>query len=293
MPWDAFDAPLSSSRVLCTTVMSLAQEQYTILAPASTSSNRISPQSILPPSLSNKRPSTLKQPSSSTNAQRSPQPIGMTSNIAQTAVDRLISAQLKEQGFDGAEPAALQRLGDEVIAYVEDLYQRAQDYANLANRASPMMNDLRLAFVDVGLEAAELRPIIRKRKRRSSKSKPKFELVPPPAEPPAPEMLGSDDEDSSSIPATIQELPPTYPPLPPRHTYVQTPPSPPKKQALPSLEKKLKNAGLVQESLRNLLVQTEDVVDPADTDLLGAIVNCESTAHPRKKWKVSKSKVDV
>lgn len=72
-----------------------------------------------------------------------------------------------------------------------------------------------------------------------------------------------------------------------------TQPSPPKKQALPSLEKKLKNAGLVQESLRNLLVQTEDVVDPADTDLLGAIVNCESTTHPRKKWKVSKSRFEV
>jgi transcription initiation factor TFIID subunit 8 len=42
----------------------------------------------------------------------------------------------------------------------------------------------------------------------------------------------------------------------------------------------------VQESLRNLLAQTEDVVDPEDTELLGAIVNWEATMAPRKKWKV-------
>ncbi|VDC02582.1 unnamed protein product [Peniophora sp. CBMAI 1063] len=273
--------------------MSSGQQQYTIFAPASTSSGHISPpDNTLPPSISNKR--SMKQTSSTSthHTQRSTQPPGMTASVAQVAVDRLISAQLKDQGFDGAGPVALHKLGDEVIAYVENLYRTAHDYANLANRSIPTVNDLRLAFVDVGLEPADLRPIIRKRKRRSYKHQPRFDLIPPPGESPVPEMLLLDD-DESSVPATIQELPPTYPPLPPRHTYVQTPPSPPKKQALPSLEKKLKNAGLVQESLRNLLVQTEDVVDPADTDLLGAIVNCESTAHPRKKWKVSKSKVEV
>lgn len=102
--------------ILCTTVMSFAQQQqYTILAPASTSGRHLSPPQILPPSLSNKK--SLKQASSSSaHPQRSPQPPGVTASVAQTAVDRLISAQLKEQGFDGAEPAALQRLGDEVAA---------------------------------------------------------------------------------------------------------------------------------------------------------------------------------
>jgi transcription initiation factor TFIID subunit 8 len=63
-------------------------------------------------------------------------------------------------------------------------------------------------------------------------------------------------------------------------------PSPPRKQALPSLEKKLKNASLVQESLQNLLLATEDVVGPDDGEILGAIVNWEATVHPRKRWKL-------
>ena len=52
-------------------------------------------------------------------------------------------------------------------------------------------------------------------------------------------------------------------------------------------EKKLKNAGLVQESLRNLLTATEDNADNEDGELLGHIVNWESTTHPRKRWKLN------
>lgn len=61
--------------------------------------------------------------------------------------------------------------------------------------------------------------------------------------------------------------------------------SPPKKAALPSLEKKLKTASLVQESLKNLLLATEDSTDQDDGELLGAVVNWEATTHPRKRWK--------
>ncbi|KAG6857319.1 hypothetical protein H0H87_005622, partial [Tephrocybe sp. NHM501043] len=63
--------------------------------------------------------------------------------------------------------------------------------------------------------------------------------------------------------------------------------SPPRKAALPSLEKKLKTAALVQESLRNLLVATEDSTNQEDSELLGHLVNWEASAHPRKRWKVS------
>ena len=65
--------------------------------------------------------------------------------------------------------------------------------------------------------------------------------------------------------------------------------SPPKKAALPSLEKKLKTAGLVQESLKNLLLATEDNSNQEDAELLGHIVNWEVNVRPRKKWKVGKS----
>lgn len=62
--------------------------------------------------------------------------------------------------------------------------------------------------------------------------------------------------------------------------------APPKKAALPSLEKKLKNAALVQESLKNLLLATEENTDQ-EGELLGAIVNWETTTHPRKRWKMA------
>lgn len=62
--------------------------------------------------------------------------------------------------------------------------------------------------------------------------------------------------------------------------------SPPKKAALPSLEKKLKTAGLVQESLKNLLLATEDSTGQEDAELLGHIVNWETGLHPRKRWRV-------
>ena len=61
--------------------------------------------------------------------------------------------------------------------------------------------------------------------------------------------------------------------------------SPQKKAALPSLEKKLENAALVQESLKNLLTATEDSTTE-DAELLGATVNWEATTHPRKRWKL-------
>ena len=62
---------------------------------------------------------------------------------------------------------------------------------------------------------------------------------------------------------------------------------PPKKQALPSLEKKLENAALVQDSLKSLLLATEVDADANDGELFGGVVNWEATRYPRKKWKLS------
>lgn len=54
------------------------------------------------------------------------------------------------------------------------------------------------------------------------------------------------------------------------------------------MEKKLKNASLVQKSLEHLLSATEvDVTDPAVKLTMGNTVNWESGIYPRKRWKVS------
>ena len=62
-----------------------------------------------------------------------------------------------------------------------------------------------------------------------------------------------------------------------------------KKAAVQSLEKKLQNAGLVQESLKSLMLATEDNPDDEDAKLLGAIVNGQAIGHQRKRWKLSTS----
>ncbi|THH17607.1 hypothetical protein EW146_g3235 [Bondarzewia mesenterica] len=217
----------------------------------------------------------------------------VTPQVASKAMQRLMTAEMKNEGFDAAEPAAMKLLELEVVAFIEELHRRAHEYANLANRASPIAKDLLLACDEYGFEPASLQPVEVKWKKQGEESgetesvKPLI-LVPPSPEPALPELLPSDDEGTAPvIPATLRTIPHLYPALPPKHTYFRTPPSPPKRQALPSLEKKLKNAGLVQESLKNLLLATEDTSGPDDGELLGAIVNWEGSGQPRKRWKLS------
>jgi len=62
-----------------------------------------------------------------------------------------------------------------------------------------------------------------------------------------------------------------------------------KKAAVQSLEKKLQNAALVQESLKSLMLATEDNPDDEDAKLLGAIVNGQAISYQRKRWKLSAS----
>ena len=58
------------------------------------------------------------------------------------------------------------------------------------------------------------------------------------------------------------------------------------KKSLPSLEKKLANAALVQESLKSLIIATEDTQGPEDAELVGHVVNWENAASARKRWRL-------
>ncbi|TFK43182.1 hypothetical protein BDQ12DRAFT_168052 [Crucibulum laeve] len=220
-----------------------------------------------------------------------PEP-SVTPAVASKSIQRLISAELRHAGFEAAHQPTAQRLELEVVAFMEQLFERAHEYANLANRASAIASDLILACEEFDLLPKELYAL----RKRSSKRKrtaepfippPAPTLVPPGSRSPSPELLPSDDEDAPPvIPLTLRGLPSFFPSLPPKHTYVQTPASPPKKAALPSLEKKLKTAGLVQDSLQNLLLATEENKDNEDGELLGHLVNWETGIHPRKRWKL-------
>ncbi|TFK56101.1 hypothetical protein OE88DRAFT_1652707 [Heliocybe sulcata] len=215
----------------------------------------------------------------------------ITPKMACDVIRRLVTTQLKSAGFDAAEPEALQKLEEGVIDVITLMYERAHEFANLANRARPMAKDLLLAQAEVGMDTAELRQVARKTKKRKQQQEEGYspvilESAPPEDNPP--KMLPSDDESSGVlVPTTLATLKyENLPKLPPKHTYLKTPPSPPKKAAPSSLEKKLKNAGLVQESLKNLLLATEDTTGQEDGELLGHIVNWEAHVYPRKRWRV-------
>ncbi|KAK7695621.1 hypothetical protein QCA50_000257 [Cerrena zonata] len=216
----------------------------------------------------------------------------ITSEIASRIIQRLISSELHHAGFDAAQPATVLRLEQEVVAFLENIFRFAHDSANHGNRSGPIATDLLAACKHHELEVKDLRKLVSAAKKRKIELEDEElvlpSMIPPPSRSPSPELLSSDDEDAPPmVPTTLRGLPLNYlPALPPKHTYLRTPASPPKKAALPSLEKKLKNAGLVQESLKNLLLATEDSADQ-DGELLGAIVNWESTTHPRKRWRVS------
>ncbi|KAI0003030.1 hypothetical protein BJV74DRAFT_713742, partial [Russula compacta] len=229
----------------------------------------------------------------------SPQELsGVDAEVASRAMSHFISTELRYEGFDAAEPGTLNRLEAEVVHFIQDLHRKIHDYANLANRTAPLASDMFDMCQESGLETDSLRLTseLSKLRRRGTldgcfkgptTTNETVALLPAGRKSPPPKLLPSDEESSPpTIPSTLRSIPHFYPSLPPKHTYLRTPPSPPRKQALPSLEKKLKNASLVQESLQNLLLATEDVVGPDDGEILGAIVNWETAVHPRKRWKL-------
>ncbi|KIJ70492.1 hypothetical protein HYDPIDRAFT_77784 [Hydnomerulius pinastri MD-312] len=244
----------------------------------------------------------VKAPSPPPEPPAAPDIPAISPGIASKEVQKLIVHQLKRSEFDSIEPPALQRLELEVVAFIQNLYERAHEYANLASRAVPIAKDALLACDEQGLAGKDLHAIAVASQSTGEHGGSECNCVmtpsqdvsmeslfePPPPRERSPELLPSDDEGAPPvIPTTLRSLPSYLPPLPPKHTYLKTPASPPKKAALPSLERKLKTAGLVQESLKNLLTATEDNLGQEDGELLGHIVNWEVSAHPRKRWKVS------
>jgi len=242
-------------------------------------------------------PQIVQHPRSSPPPVEPPSPPDYSSinpQVASKSVQRLIGTQLLSTGFEAGEISAMNRLEREVICFVERLYERAHELANLANRSGPIVTDLLLACEDEGLDTERLKTAGEGR-RRGKKKKSETENVQPVSltlpdlSEPLPDLLPSDDEDVAGVvlPTTLRGLPHSTPALPPKHTYLRTPVSPLKKAALPSLEKKLKNAALVQESLKNLMLATEDNPDDEDGELLGAIVNGQVIGYQRKRWRLN------
>ncbi|KAJ7068056.1 hypothetical protein C8F01DRAFT_1246601 [Mycena amicta] len=214
----------------------------------------------------------------------------ITPAVASDAVRRLLVSELVDAGFAASQPQALERLERDAVAFIQRLYERAHQYANLSSRSGAIATDMILACEEFGIDPEKLRPIRAKIKRKKKKAIPHVPtLLPARSRSPSPARLPSDDEILPIIPMTLRGMPHVIPKIPPKHTYLRTPASPPKRAAIPTLEKKLETAGLVQTSLKNLMVATADAKGQEEGELLGHIVNSETAVHPRKRWKLSQS----
>ncbi|KAI6122739.1 hypothetical protein EV401DRAFT_1858677 [Pisolithus croceorrhizus] len=232
----------------------------------------------------------VKAPTPTNQFHSAPDIPAISSEIASKQMQKLIVSQLQQSQFDAIEPQALARLELEVVAFVQRLYEGAHDYANLACRASPVAMDVLAACDAQGVRVNDLHAIATTSKSTGEEdtTPPMGTFEPPPPRPRSPDLLPSDDEGATpALSTTLRQIPSNFPPLPPKHSYLKTPASPPRKAALPSLERKLKTASLVQESLKNLLTATEDNLGQEDGELLGHIVNWEASTYPRKRWKIS------
>ena len=106
-----------------------------------------------------------------------PDPIepSVTPDVASIAMQRLVSYELRNAGFERAPQPAVQRLEREVgtcmfgcfvfhavtdtsvlVQVVQQLFQRAHEYANLANRASAIASDVLLACEEFHIPPREL-----------------------------------------------------------------------------------------------------------------------------------------
>ncbi|KAF5363443.1 hypothetical protein D9756_000839 [Leucocoprinus leucothites] len=67
-------------------------------------------------------------------------------------------------GFESADAQSMWRLEVETVAYIQQLFERAHEYANLANRAGAITSDLLVTLNDFGVEPKELYPLAKKRR---------------------------------------------------------------------------------------------------------------------------------
>lgn len=123
-------------------------------------------------------PYSRKDPTSWIDALTPQELSGVSPETASRVMHRFISAELKHEGFDAAEPAALDRLEAEAVhcgllvlwnrlaityidacPVIQDLHRKIHDYANLANRTAPLASDMFAISQEYGLDTDSLQLI--------------------------------------------------------------------------------------------------------------------------------------
>ncbi|KAG8994841.1 hypothetical protein FRB95_007447 [Tulasnella sp. JGI-2019a] len=264
----------------------------------------------------------------------------VTPHAASQAIHLFVAYELQRAGFSGAEPRAMELVERLVTNFFAEVAGMSHDYAELGNRAMPHVRDVLDSCRNKGIELPSLKSAIKtgnhhRKKRKISHMFKTPTITIPPAPPRPAELLHSDSEDEDkepsaldkngeaptptttkpsvsaskrsapSHPRSLMSLPPQFPKLPPKHTYLRTDPPAPTTTSLSTLQEKINNAAIIQDSLRNLIQATEGPPEPKKKDVatdddavqqanmpvplgLGSLVNWERASGSRKpvRWKV-------
>ncbi|KAG8967542.1 hypothetical protein FRC03_009795 [Tulasnella sp. 419] len=248
----------------------------------------------------------------------------ITPAAASKGLQHMISSRFMQAGFTGSDPEAIEFMYQVLCNFILEIAGLSVDYATLANRSVPNVRDVVIACEKRGMTIESLRRAAKKTKKRDKNSSGNRALVignPPPQSKP-PVLLPSDSEEESNDeagqsksqkkgpsknayqPPSLRSLPPHFPPFPPKHTYLRTQAPSATTTSLSSLQQKIDNAAIIQDSLRNLIQATE--APPAPRGLaeedgvpptqilpvpagLGGLVNWEAAGGTRrvaKRWKI-------
>ncbi|KAI6101555.1 hypothetical protein EDD16DRAFT_1757898 [Pisolithus croceorrhizus] len=194
----------------------------------------------------------VKAPTPTNQFHSAPDIPAISSEIASKQMQKLIVSQLQAVAVRRDRTAGTRPPGArKSVAFVQKLYEGAHDYANLACRASPVAMDVLAACDAQGVRVNDLQRhrnhvkvyCCRLWGQRSSLHH--LDHVPPTSSHQMTKGL------RQHCRRRCGQIPSNFPPLPPKHSYLKTPASPPRKAALAILGTKAEDciprAGIPQE----------------------------------------------
>uniref|UniRef100_A0A1Q3F9X3 Transcription initiation factor TFIID subunit 8 n=1 Tax=Culex tarsalis TaxID=7177 RepID=A0A1Q3F9X3_CULTA len=160
-----------------------------------------------------------------------------------------VSSELMERGFDAAEPECVETLTEMLQSFMVELGQSSRNYCELAGRTQPVIGDIVISLINMGITIKGLEAYGKRESRR---------ILPPPQQAQAQKQLGIlQAGQKHSHPSHIPNHLPT---LPDPHAYIRTPTY---KQPVTEYEAIREKAASqkrdVEKALTKFLAKTSDV----------------------------------
>ncbi|KAF9822697.1 hypothetical protein SFRURICE_016903 [Spodoptera frugiperda] len=123
-----------------------------------------------------------------------------------------VSTVLLENGFESTDKMALETLTEMLQCFLCEVGNSAKNYCELSGRVEPMLGDVIMALVNMGISLQGLEQYA---------ARPNRHVIQPPQQAPAPRTPAMLSAGSKAKPAP--HIPFHLPPLPDPHAYIRTP----------------------------------------------------------------------